>query len=305
MAEKAGVDLDYLTEARKALGLPFPDPDEQALGDEELEAAQIARRFLDAGFTREDIVESSRVLGRGMVDYAESMRAAFAQALLKPGDDEAQLARRLAESTQSTLPVAGPWLAHVFALHLRQRIRSDVITDEERVSGRVADTTETAVAFADLVGFTELGETIGVKELGGIAGRLTRIADRVVDPPVRVVKQIGDAVMLVSPEPEAMVRTALALVEATEGEEAFPPLRAGVALGPAVNRWGDWFGSTVNLANRLTERARPGSVLATREVREHVGEEGFEWSSAGEKKLKGLSAPVRTYRARLANAEED
>ena len=144
-----------------------------------------------------------------------------------------------AEATKSTMPVAGPWLAHVFALHMRQGIRSDVITGEERVSGQVADTTETAVAFADLVGFTELGETIPVEELGGIAGRLTRIADRVVEPPVRVVKQIGDAVMLVSPEPEAMVRTALALVEAAEGEEAFPPLRAGVAFDEYILSGGE------------------------------------------------------------------
>ncbi len=115
---------------------------------------------------------------------------------------------------------------------------------------------------------------------------------------MRVVKQIGDAVMLVSPDPEAAVRTALALVEGAESEENFPPLRAGVAFGPAVNRWGDWFGSTVNVASRLTERARPGSVLTTEEVRDAAGEDAFAWSTAGEKKLKGLSSPVKTFRAR-------
>ena len=85
---------------------------------------------------------------------------------------------------------------------------------------------------------------------------------------MRVVKQIGDAVMLVSPDVPATVETCLALVERAEGEEDFPPLRAGIAYGPAVNRWGDWFGSTVNVASRLTARARPGAVLVTEAVRE-------------------------------------
>ena len=85
---------------------------------------------------------------------------------------------------------------------------------------------------------------------------------------MRLVKVIGDAVMLVSPEPGPMVAATLELVERAEAQEALPQLRAGVAYGPAVNRWGDWFGSTVNLASRLTARARPGSVLTTEEVRD-------------------------------------
>ena len=88
----------------------------------------------------------------------------------------------------------------------------------------------------------------------------------------------------------------LRLVEGSDGAEGLPAIRAGIAFGPAVNRWGDWYGSTVNVASRLTERARPASVLATEHVRDAAG--GFQWSFAGEKKLKGLSAPLKTYRAR-------
>jgi adenylate cyclase len=74
-------------------------------------------------------------------------------------------------------------------------------------------------------------------------------------------------------------------------------VRAGVAYGPAINRWGDWYGSTVNVASRLTARARPASVLVTENVRERAGN-GYAWSVAGPKRLKGLSAPLRTYRVR-------
>jgi adenylate cyclase len=103
--------------------------------------------------------------------------------------------------------------------------------------------------------------------------------------------------MIVAPEPRDLVEATLRLVEASHGAEGLPAIRAGVAYGPAVNRWGDWYGSTVNLASRLTERARPASVLTTEKVRDAVGD-GYEWSFAGEKKLKGLAAPLRTYRAR-------
>jgi adenylate cyclase len=104
---------------------------------------------------------------------------------------------------------------------------------------------------------------------------------------------------MVSPDPAALVEAGLRLVEGSEGEDGLPAIRAGIAYGPAVNRWGDWYGPTVNVASRLTSRARPLSVLATQAVRD-VADGDFEWSFAGEKKLKGLSSPLRTYRARRA-----
>jgi adenylate cyclase len=176
-------------------------------------------------------------------------------------------------------------------------LRTDAVTFEEMTTGHLNESRPLAVAFADLVGFTELGETAGVEELTSVAAQLSRLAGEVVDPPVRVVKVIGDAVMLVSPDPEQMVATTLDLVERADELESLPELRAGVAFGPAVNRWGDWFGSTVNVASRLTARARPGSVLTTEEVRD-AAPDGFAWSSAGPKRLKGIAEPVKTYRVR-------
>jgi adenylate cyclase len=114
---------------------------------------------------------------------------------------------------------------------------------------------------------------------------------------VRIVKLIGDAVMLVAPAPEPMLDCALRLVDLAAEDEALPPLRAGIASGQAVHRWADWFGTPVNLASRLTTRARPSTVLVTEEVRDAAGD-GFAFSDAGRKKLKGFSSPVRAYRAR-------
>ena len=117
--------------------------------------------------------------------------------------------------------------------------------------------------------------------------------------PVRFIKTIGDEVMLVSPEPAPLLETLLHLVDATEGEDDFPRLRAGVATGMAVSREGDWFGSPVNLAARVTGAARPGTVLVAESSREAIGEDDrFTWSFAGAKRLKGIKDEVKLFRAR-------
>jgi adenylate cyclase len=299
IAEKSGLELEFFQAQRRALGLAVPDADERVYGENDLELAKMGNQYRQVGLPDEDAMEVQRVLGRGMARYAESIRTLVGQTMLQGGTDENELAARLEVVTQSLLPLAGPWLEYVFALHMREALRQEVVTAEQLASGRLGAGRDTAVAFADLVGFTELGETIPSEELGSVAGRLARLAEDVVEPPARVVKEIGDAVMLVAPEPAGLVEATLRLVEGSDGAEGLPAIRAGIAYGPAVNRWGDWYGSTVNVASRLTERARPASVLTTEAVRDAVAE-AYEWSYAGEKRLKGLSAPLRTYRARRA-----
>jgi adenylate cyclase len=295
VAEKSGLDLEWLQAQRRVLGLAVPDPDERVYGEADLESAKIGSQYRDVGLPDEDALEAQRVLGRGMARYAEAIRTLVGQTFLEGGTDEAELAARLEAVTKILLPLAGPWMEYVFNLHMREALRQEVVTAEQLVTGRFGAGRDCAVAFADLVGFTELGETIPSEELGSVAGRLSKLAEAVVQPPVKIVKEIGDAVMLVAPEPADLVEATLGLVEGRE--EGLPAIRAGVAFGPAVNRWGDWYGSTVNVASRLAERARPASVLTTEAVREAIGDH-FEWSYAGEKRLKGLAAPLRTYRAR-------
>jgi adenylate cyclase len=294
---RTGTDLEYLAASRRALGLPLAGPDDRVYGEQELQAARISRRFRDAGLSDELSIETNRVLGQGLARYAEAMRDLVVQSFLSPDTDERQLARTYEALADELLPLSGPWMQHVFALHMRQVLRGDAVTREQLSTGRAQDAHETAVAFADLVGFTELGEMIPLGELSGVADRLGRLAGDIVDPPARVVKQIGDAVMIVSPDPAGLVDMSLRLVEAAAADADYPTLRVGVAYGPAVSRWGDWFGSPVNLAARLTARARPSSILAAEPVRD-AAPDAFDWSFAGEKKLKGFAAPVRAWRAR-------
>jgi adenylate cyclase len=300
IAERTGLDLDYFQASRRALGVVVPGPDERVYGDTDLAGAEAGARYHAAGFPDDEALEVTRVLGQGLARYADAIRAMAARAMLEPGIDERRLAHRYEALARELLPLAGPSLEHVFKLHLRQVLRDDAITREQLASGRLGDAQDTAVAFADLVGFTSLGESAPLEELSGVAGRLGELTGELAEPPVRFVKQIGDAVMLVSPEVDPMLETVVRLVDTACEDERFPSMRAGLAFGPAVNRWGDWYGSTVNIASRLTARARPASVLCSAEVRERAGD-AWRWSSAGPKRLKGLSSPVRTFRVRRAD----
>jgi adenylate cyclase len=302
IAERADVTLEFLTASRRALGLPVADADARVYGEKDLEATRLGTLHRQAGFDDEDALEVARVLGQGMARYAEATRALVARTFIEPGLDEYELAHRYRAVAEQLMPLAGPWLEHVYALHLQQVLRSDALTQEQRRAGKLDDTLEAVIALADMVGFTELGESVSVEELGSVAGRLSRLAGDACEPPVRLVKLIGDAVMLVSPEPAPMLEATLRLVELAAEDEAYPALRAGIASGQAVHRWGDWFGTPVNLASRLTTRARPSTVLVSAEVKDAVTD-GFEFSDAGRKKLKGFSSPVHAYRVRRSGGE--
>ena len=91
---------------------------------------------------------------------------------------------------------------------------------------------------------------------------------------------------------------------AADGDEDLPPLRVGLAAGSAVRRAGDWFGSPVNLASRVTAVARPGTVLVAESAHDLIGDsDGFNWSFAGARHVKGIKGEVKLFRARTAGAE--
>ena len=149
------------------------------------------------------------------------------------------------------------------------------------------------VGFVDIVGFTELGEQVPPDELGAVVRDFERSVEDAARAPVRLVKTIGDAAMLVAPEPGPVVAAVLDLVEASRGSEERPLLRGGVACGEALPRAGDWYGRPVNLASRLTEFARRGSVVASKEVHD-AAPYGHLWSYAGRRRLKGVSGESRS-----------
>ena len=234
----------------------------------------------------------------GMSRIAETNREIIVKTLMQPGDTERDLAQRFAAATEYMLPLVGPILMYAFQAHLLEQIRRDVIGAADLASGEIRGTADLSVCFADLVEFTRLGEEIAPEELGSVAGRFEEMASAVVEPPVRLVKMIGDAAMMVSPEPEPMLGAALRLIEAADEEgDEFPFLRAGLAYGTTLSQAGDYYGRAVNLASRITGVARPGSVLVDAATKDAV-DGAFTYSFAGERRLKGIDSGVKLFRAR-------
>ena len=110
LAEKAGVELDFLRAIRRALGLPVPDPDELAYGETDLESALTAKKFSEIGLPPEDMIDITRILGRGFSQAAEAMRAMVLKLVLEPGASEHELASNYVERVAELMPLTEPML---------------------------------------------------------------------------------------------------------------------------------------------------------------------------------------------------
>jgi adenylate cyclase len=300
VADGAGLDVEFLGRLLQALGAPVPDPEQRAYTERDLEAAKRAKLFMDAGLPPDGVLETSRIIGISMANLADANRDMVGEVFTEPGIDERELAMRYAAAAKTMPPLLGDTLLHAYRIHLREAIRQAVITEAELAQGRLRGSDEITIAFADLVGFTRLGESMEIDQLGKMTGRLFELASDAARPPIRLVKMIGDAAMFASREPEPLLDAVLDLVDAT-GNEEIPPLRAGVACGPALGRGGDWYGRPVNLAARITSFARPDSVVVEQSVRDVIGQSNgrpFDFSFAGKRHFKGIEGEVPVHRVR-------
>jgi adenylate cyclase len=306
VAERAGIDQDFLIRLQQALGAPIPEGDERAYSEGDLEAAKRAKLFVDAGLPEEGVLETSRIIGISMASLADANRDMVGQVFTEPGIDERELALRYAAAAETMPPLLAETLLHAYRIHLREAISQAVVTEAELAQGRLDGSDDVTIAFADLVGFTKLGESLEIEEIGQMTGRLFELASEAARPPVRLVKMIGDAAMFASREPLPLVEAVVGLVDAA-GTDEIPSLKAGVATGPALARGGDWYGRPVNLAARITSFAWPDSVLVAEGVKdalESANGDHFRFSYAGKRRFKGISEETAVHRLRVANVVE-
>jgi len=308
ISEKTGLDLEQLMLFQRAAGQPqVDDPDTKVFLDSDAATAVHIKRFLDLGIAPQDMLRVVRVLAEGLSSAAEEMSSAALGAVLHPGVTELQIAQASQALLAGAAPLLGPMIEDMLLLQLRQVLQSEAVTAGERALGMpIPGARMIGAAFADLVGFTRLGEELPPEDLEQLANRLAGLAREVVAAPVKFIKTIGDAVMLVSADTAALLDAVLTLVEAAEADGSLPRLRVGVAYGAAVSRAGDWFGSPVNLASRVTSAARPGAVLLAESAHAEIGDDPrFRWSFAGPKRFKNITGEVKVYRARRAEDSAD
>ena len=305
VSESSGVDLELLQRLHSAAGLArAEDPDARVHSRADAESVLAAVRLVDIGLDPVEVALAVRLLMDGLRGAAVTLRQAGLQASLHPGATELELARAFDVLAHDADPLLGPMVDGLLRLALRHSSETEAINAFERAAGTLPGAREVGIAFADLVGFTGLGERMPPEELGVVAGQLADLAREVVTSPVQFVKTIGDAVMLVCSDPLKLLLTVLDLVDAAAADD-FPRLRVGLAFGHAVNRAGDWYGSPVNLASRVTSAAPANTVRVTEAARKVIGDPaGIHWSVAEARHLKGIRGEVQRYGARRPPAGE-
>ncbi|MUL64578.1 adenylate/guanylate cyclase domain-containing protein [Mycobacterium sp. CBMA 234] len=298
VAESSGLPADLIQRLHFAVGLArADDPRETLYSRSDAESIVPAASLVEFGFGDDEIALLVRLLVDGLTRFAVTMRQAALQTLIRPGATELELAEALERLAVQVEPLLDPMINRLARLTLRHSFETEAVNAAERAMGQLPGARPVTVAFADVVGFTRMGEAVPPEDLVEVASRLADLTRRVVVEPVRFIKTIGDAVMLVSTDAEKLTRAVLDMVRASAADQ-LPPLRAGVASGLAVSRAGDWYGSPVNLASRVTGVTPAGAVLITGETRDAIGEaSGIAWSFEKAAHLKGIRGEVRLFRA--------
>jgi len=305
LAEEAGLSFESLRSLVEAFGFVRPEP-EDVVPQAERPIVLLAGRLAELE------VDEAALARLGHV-YAEAFRRiALAETevyhtgvevpLLRSGVGESR-AMELASSLSPAL--TGMLDDAVQGAYRRQQELTWTEHQIEHVEQALEDAgvsfpeiPPTAMCFLDLTGFTRLTEEHGDAEAAALAGRLADIVQRGSRTHGgEAVKWVGDGVMFRFRDPGAAVVSSLDMVQEIPAA-GLPPAHVGVAAGPVIRQGGDYYGRTVNLASRISDRAASGQVLVSESVVEKASVPGVTFVGIGAIELQGLKAPVDLFEAR-------
>lgn len=289
--ERTGLPDDELRHIWRSLGFPDPPPGELAFTETDVRNMAAVARLLHGGAVTPAVAYGiTRVVGSSMARITSALLDAVVaratevyEASAGTGEEEAAIVE-LASEAQGVLPLFPEILEQVWRRHLQATARRRLLRADD------ADDHGMVVGFADLVGFTALAQQVTEEELAEVVDRFEHLAyDVVVTGGGRVVKMIGDEVMFLVEDPVAAAEIALGLVEGSRRADELSEVRVGLAIGPVLEREGDAYGTTVNLASRATNIAYPGTVVVAPELREVLeSEPDFQFRNMRPRFLKHI-----------------
>jgi adenylate cyclase len=300
LAAQTGIPLVQVLRIWLAMGLPVDDPDAKVLPPD---AEALTSLFFEGAktFGEEGILGFSRVMAAAASQVAEAAVALFlgeVQPRLEE-DHAPELAWAEAnESAISSLDAVGSAMARLVHEHAIVAIhRSRLARSQDRSAPREL---EMAVCFVDLVGSTSWGQRLTLAAQAVALGRFETAAwEESVQRSGRVVKLIGDEVMITSASVGDACAITLAVCERVTSDEGLPDARGAVGFGTVLFRDGDYFGPLVNVVARAVKAAAPGQVLVTAAVRELLaGDKRFDVGEPSDHHLRGIDdvvalAPLR------------
>src|SRR5919109_1546456 len=305
VSEQEGVPLGLLLVVRDAIGFARADPDD-AMREDELLLVPLIRLQLERGVSAAAIEDWLRVYGDALRRITETEANVWYTQITLPqlaaGMNEAQMQELTAKWGDEFDPLmdrAVLAIYHAHQEHTWTEVLIEVVESAlERAGLRAKMRITPAISFVDLSGFTDLTEQGGDEVAADVASRMAPLVRRTVERHGgKVVKWLGDGVMLYFGRSEDAVSATLEIAEAVT-EAGLPPAHAGIHMGPVGVQGGDHFGRTGNLAARVGERAQPGQTLVSDEVASLVDAERFELAPVGPVELKGIARPIRLHTVR-------
>jgi adenylate cyclase len=300
VAEATGLEPALIERFWSGIGLPAAGLEH--LDDEDVQALHHVAAILDAGFPLVAFLQLVRVYGQALAEIADAEVRLFHlyvhEPLMRRGVPGLEIAEEMEGLAGDLLPLSSPLMDYVHQRFLRRFVEQDVVghmeselEDEDLALGRV----RVAIAFADLAGYARFTEEEGDEQALSLVERFVEGVSATLPGDARVIKTIGDEVMVVGSDIRALVDWAVGFVSLFSER---PEPRIGVHWGTSIYRDGDYFGREINLASRVVARARGGEVLVTDTVMDAVkGASHLSFEQIGQVKLKGFDQPRRLCRA--------
>lgn len=310
-AEMVGMNLDLVRRLWEAAEVG----ERGEMGDEDdvamLRSCKVA---LEAGFPEEAVTQVLRVYSDalGRVADAESRLFHFYvhHRLKSAGLSGLELVDSVQAAGDRMNPLMEPAIRYFHRKAMARAARENAVMLLEEEAGleehaEIPGQLRTAIVFVDLSSFTSLAEAMGDVKAAEVLTRFSNLVREAASGwEGRVVKQIGDAFMLVFPDPRSAVACALEMEARTRTERQFPAARSGVHWGPVLYRDGDYLGSNVNIASRVAAEAERHQVVVTTPVRKEAkGLADVEFVRLGKRRLKGLAEDLDLFEARASRTE--
>jgi adenylate cyclase len=305
VARETGLEPELIERILVILGTPKGR--QHSLSPDDAAALRHCARVLAAGFPLVAFLQLVRVYVQSMRRIADAEVRLFHlyvhEPLIRDAVPELEMAEEMGELAADILPLAAPLTEYLHNRYLRFFIEQDVVGHME--SGLGADTAEielgqvtVTLCFIDLTGFTRYTEEEGDMEALDVVENFVETVESTLPPEATIVKTIGDEVMVVSPDAASLTEWAVGFLGRFPQR---PQPRVGIHCGEAVYRDGDYFGSHVNLAHRVVNRALAGEVLVTDRVAEAIAaRDGLGLEPIGQVKLKGFPSPTDLFVVRAA-----
>jgi adenylate cyclase len=299
-AGATGLDRDLIERFWMSLGLPSEGLEH--MNEDDLQALRYVHAVVRAGFPLVALMQLLRVYGQALSQIADAEVRLFHlyvhEPLMRDGVPGLEMAEQMEGLARDLLPLSSPLMDYVHRRYLGHYIEQDVVghmeaelEGDEVALGRV----RVAIAFADLAGFTRFTEEEGEEEALSSVERFVEGVSGTLPDDARVVKTIGDGVMVVGHDVTALVDWGVGFASLFDER---PEPRIGIHVGTALYRDGDYFGREVNLASRIVARARGGEVLVSDAVAEALGSAShLQLEEVGQVKLKGFDDPHWLSRA--------